>query len=185
MSAASTDAIFRNPGTIIKDPSSLTPGSYGGTTLGTTRMVRFREGVKTHPITAEEWGGQAADFIRSGEGAILAAILRGADVDAWTNVMTGTSTGTSGNPKTLPTLSTQAHRPGSLMSLRECKILFVPDSPQTYPAVLLYAAIPCVDESAQLSLSLDADFEIGAVWKCIPDASYRTFAIGKLEDLTL
>lgn len=186
MGSATPDRVIRCPGTLIKSPSSLTPGSYGGTVLGLTRLVVFREGVTAYPVTSEEWGGQAADFIRSGEGASLGAVLRGPDLDAWTAVMTGTSTGTvSGGPKTVPTFSTEAHRPGALLSARAFVLLFAPESPLEHPAVILYAAVPCVDPSRELSLSLDADYEVGAVFRSIPDASYRTFAIGKLEDLSL
>lgn len=182
MAIVSPDQVFRNPGTLIASPAQLV-APYGGTVLGATRVVRFREGVQHHPIHAPEYGGQVTDAVRAGPGASIAAILRGWDSDAALKVWTGAAAGaSSGEAAVKPLLSTDAHRPGSLLSLRSFVLLFVPDSPDIYPAIIIYNALPCIDPAQELALSLDADHETAAVFVSIPDASYRTYYKGKLED---
>jgi hypothetical protein len=183
MATPSADQVFRNPGRLIAAPSALT-APYGGTELGATRLVRFREGVDWHPITAPEYGGQIVDAVRAGPGASLAAILRGADDDAALKVWTGAAAAstTSGRTKVVPTLSVDADRPGSLMSLRSFVLMFVPDAPDDYPGLIFYNALPCMAAAAELALSLNEDEETAAVFLAIPDASKRTFYRGLLAD---
>jgi hypothetical protein len=177
------DQVFRNPGQLIANPAQLV-APYGGTVLGATRVVRFREGVQWHPISAQEYGGQTTEAVRAGPGAALAAILRGADADAWLAVWTGAAaaSSTSGQTKVAPVYTTEAHRPGALMSDRSLVLLFAPDAPESYPGVIIYKALPCIEAAQELSLSLDADHETAAVFVSTPDASKRTFFLGRLED---
>jgi hypothetical protein len=53
------------------------------------------------------------------------------------------------------------------------------------PMVLVRKAIPMVEETAMLQLSLKQELGIGVLFQAIPDSTGRLYDVGRRGDLTL
>lgn len=187
MSTANSRNIIRVPGRLYADPTDLSIAApYGGTALGIVRDSEFRFGIKTKLVTAEEWGGQTVEGIYGGETAIFVAVIRGYDDDMIRTVFMSTGLGESGNRRIRyePGNTGNVNRPGTKLSDKAFKLLFAPKNP-LHPAIILYRALPAVDEAASLQLSLSEEFGIAVAFYAIPDDSKRVYNIGLIGDLVL
>jgi hypothetical protein len=176
------------PGKIILDPTDLDAADpYGGTEFGFTRDQDFGFGQKDRPIRAEEFGCVVESVLGRAE-PIFAAVLRTWDDDALATVFPDTETGSSGRVIVHGRVKgSGVVRPGALVSGRAVKVLFVPESPDRYPWLILYRALPAIAETASLRLAVDESLGIGVVFRAIPDTSdpVRLYDIGYRGDLTL
>lgn len=179
--------ILRVPGRLCYNPTSLTTAyPHGGTGLGVVKTVRVKPYKVYHKITAEEFGSEAIDYVDGGESWILGAILRSFDKDALKLIFPSAVTGTITQEAVVahPAADT-AIRAGLLMSAKAVKLLFSPDDPARNPFLILYNAIPLIDESAEINLELDSDFTIGMLFAGIRSSAGKVMAMGLKEDLAL
>ena len=188
MAAPSVRDVLRIPGKLVINPSNINAAfPHGGTELGLVRDSEMRVGIKTELVHAEEWGGQPVEAVYCGETALYAAVLREWDDDAISNIFPNTAAGAiSGNRSILGSVAGSGiNRAGTLLSSKSFVLLFSPKAVDRHPMVILRKAIPMVEESSMLQLSLAEELGIGVVFQCVPDANDKLYDIGKREDLTL
>lgn len=187
MSVAVTRKVLRIPGRLCADPSDLTAAfPHGGTALGITRDAEFRFGASKHVITAEEWGNIPCEVIVGGETAVMGCVLREFDNDMVKKVFLNPATGSSSGDQVINSKAPAATlKPGYRLSLKGFKLLFSPKSVDTHPHILMYNALPILDEAALVQASLAEELGIAVAFHAVPDSSGRVYAIGKREDLTL
>lgn len=186
MATANVRNIIRLRGRLCLNPTDLTADfPHGGTALGLTRSGIFHPGVKTVLNEAEEWGGVVSKAYYAGEKPFLAAVLREFDNDALAAVFPNTSAGSVTGDRVITTSpgdDTQ-NRAGYDLTGKAGKLLFSPANPDRHPFILLYYAIPAIQESAELQLSMAQEVGIGVVWWAGVDASDRSVKIGRRADL--
>jgi hypothetical protein len=184
MASAESGKVIRLGGRLCSGPTDLSLAfPHGGTALGMISEAIFQPNLQRAQITAEEFGGETVDVVVMAETVILGCLLRGVDSDAWTTVWEDTTAGSSsGEPVVDYPGSTRA---GTLGSARAVKILYSPDDLQNDPAILLYSAIPILDETAELALSISQEMVVRVVFQGIRDGSGNVYQIGRLEDLTV
>ena len=188
MSAPDVRDVLRVPGKLVINPTDITAAfPHGGTEIGLVRDSQLRFGYRTDLVHAEEWGGQPVESVYCGEVALFAAVLREWDDDALSNVFPNTGTGAiSGNRTILGRVSGGSfNRAGYLLSGKSFVLCFSPRSVDRHPMVIVRKAIPMVEETALLQLSLAEELGIGVVFQAIPDSSGRLYDVGKRGDLTL
>ena len=155
---------------------------HGGTALGLTAEVNFRPVQRMREVRAEEFGGEVVEIIVGREDVVLAATIRGWDSDALQRVFVRTAAGTSGERVVSYPGSVRA---GTLGSDRSVVLLFSPRNTEHHPAILIYRAVPIVDESVSIPLAQKREIVAQVVFRGIRDASDRVYACGRLEDLSL
>ena len=188
MSTGSVRDVLRVPGKLVINPTDITAAfPHGGTELGLTRDSEMRFGIKTELVHAEEWGNQPVESVYCGESAVFAAVLREWDNDALSNIFPNTGTGSVSGDKTIlgRVDGVGVNRAGYLLSGKSFILLFSPKSVDRHPMVIIRKAIPMVEESSLLQLSLAEELGIAVVFQAIPDSSDRLYDVGKREDLTL
>lgn len=186
MATANVLNIRRIHARLVADPTNLsTAFPYGGTALGLAKEMHFRPKVRSRPITAEELGRQTIDVLYAGESATFAAVLRDYDDDALAAIWQQTETGSTGRTSLLLKPKTGSPRAGSLGSARSIKLLVAPTDEERDPFLILYRAIPLVEDSADLSFAIKDELGIGVVFFGIPDSSDRVYAVARKEDLSL
>lgn len=192
MADANVRDILRVPGRLYINPSDITaaPPFGSGTAIGLTRDVEFRMGLRTGVVTAEEWGSAPVEVVHSGEAAVLACVLREWDDDAIALVFPNTGAGAlSGNATVLGrSFGAGVNRAGYLLSAQSAVLLFAPlslDGTPAHPMVIVRKAIPMVEETAMLQMSLAEELGMGVVFQAIPDSSGRLYDVGARDDLTL
>lgn len=182
MAAPASSSIIRVPGDLIWEPSNLGAARpYGGTYLGQTRDKEFHPRPKTRDIWAEEMGC-VVDTVYAGEECVFKAVLRYPDADALAQVFPN-GYGTMGWRFRIT--GSGAVRPGTMLSTNAGKLLFASRAPAAHPSILIYNAIPCYDETAQLNLSLGEEYGVGVVFKGTVDSSGRVYDHNLLASLSL
>jgi hypothetical protein len=174
------------PGRLVKDPTNLAIAyPYGGTELGLTTAMIFKPGIQSRQHGAEEFGGAIVESTYVGEVATFCCALRGFDADAlarvFPNVVTGAATGKTG----VSASAGGANLPGYRMSGKAFKLLWVPDDTVENHGLLIYNAIPGVEETAELALSISEEFGIPVFFMASPDASKRLYQMAAFDDLAL
>lgn len=185
MAAASPANILRLRGRLVASPTNLGAAyPHGGTEIGLVRDARFKYGVITQEITAEEYGGTATEAVYAAESAVFAGIARDYDNDMIARLFPNTATGGSGFAR-VDHLATDA---GRLLSSDSIVLLFAPAATNAttgHPHILVYNAVPVLDAAAELQLHAGAEAGVAFVFRCVPDASSRIYAIGRRGDLSL
>lgn len=182
MSLPNARDVMRSPGRLSIAPTALGVFPHGGTALGIVRAIEIIPNIKYHPVTAEEYGGIVVDQVLASESWVLAALLRSLDDDAIANLFPNTAAGSVSQRRVINAPGTV--RAGSLRAASAVKLVFTPDSPDL-PFVVLYRAIPMVDEAAKLTMAAGDALEIGVVFHAVYDGSTRMVSMGRAEDLTL
>lgn len=177
--------ILRVPGRLIKNPTNLsTTSPYGGTELGVVRNVVFTPGIRTEKLIAEEWGTPIGAIVAS-ETPVLACALRSWDNDLIASIFPNVRTASSGEVGVQGTVAAGVNRTGYDMEAKAFKLLFAPLAPQQHRAILIYNAIPLVDEQAQLDLSLGREFGIGLMFLATPNPNGYLYDMDWISNLTL
>lgn len=187
MSAPSIRNVFRFPGRLISSPTNLSAAHpYGGTELGIARDMIFRFGQVSTESEAEEFGRVVAVTL-AGEKAALMCVLRTYDNDAISAVFPNTSAPSKGRHRVINGRASGSgiDRAGFDLDSMAIKLLFVPHAVEEHPAILVYNAVPILDESAELQMAIGEEFGIALAFKATPDATGRDYSIGSLSDLTL
>jgi hypothetical protein len=189
VAAPSAQNILRVSGTLVMNPTNLAIAPpHGGTILGLTRSMIFKPGIKTTQVTAEELGGTAVEAYYTGENVVFTAILREFDPDAINAIYPEASLASSGDPlfQYQPDGAHQ-ERPGSRLSAKSFKLLFVPKAFDTHPYILIYKALPAVDETVEIMLAFNHEVSIPVMFFGIPDdaSSRKVYQMGRREDISL
>ena len=188
MATANVRNVLRMPARLAINPTNLTAGStfpHGGTALGLARRIVFYPNTKTDIATAEEWGGIVTKAYYAGEKPYLAAVLREFDNDALNNIFPNTTTGTITQDRFIrstPGTSGQ-NRHGYDLTGKVVKLLAAPISPNHHRGILIWYAIPAMEETMELRMSLNDEIGLGVVWWAGLNSGNQCWAIGKLPDL--
>lgn len=171
-------------GSLCVNPTDLTAAfPHGGTAIGNTRDEDFRPGLRTR-INRSEFMGVAVEEYHAGWDPIFLCVFRDWDADAlplvWPDVDTS---GT--NPMIRGRVSTNAARPGKAMSDLAVKLCFSPRALDSDRFIVLYKAMPIIQEDGQIVVNLGAELGVGMMWRGIPDATGRLFDVGTRTDITL
>lgn len=184
MAASNPRDILTIPGRLVMNPSSLLtsyPGS--GTGLGIVQDIIITLEQPYKSIQAEEFGGQTVEGMISREGCVLGAILRSWDRDALAKLFPNTTvTSTSERRKISAPGSV---RPGEKLSDRSCVLVFWPDDTDRHPFFVMRRALPCIKETADISMRMDQEYGIPVIFFGIQDTSSRLYDFGPKESITL
>lgn len=193
---ATVDArkVLRAPGRLAYGCTNLALAwPHGGTGLGNVRGIVLRYARTDFRVTAEEFGFEPVEVIQGGESWSVGAVLRDADDDAYSKLFPNTAAGTTTQHKVVT--APGSVRAGALGSARGVVLVFTPEGAThakaaatpdvAVPFVVLYRAIPMVEESAEVALTRSADVALPAIFVGIRDSSDRMLAMGRRADLTL
>lgn len=188
MSAPSTSSIIRVPGVLIWNPTDLGQSEpYGGTYIGQVRGIRFAANPKYRTIW-DETTGSVIESIYGGEGPCeLHAIARYPDSDFITTVAPKSiSSGSAGVAFTFrPGGTTGNTRAGTAMGTRAGKLLFAPKAVNAHPMVLLYNAMPFIEEDMELRLSLKEEWGLGVRFVGTADSNGKVYIHGRRAAITI
>lgn len=188
MSSALVRKILHIPGRLCIDPTNLALAfPHGGTAIGLTRDAECRFGIKTSLVTAEEWGGAPIEGFYTGEVAVFAFVFRSLDNDGMAAIFPNTATGSATGNIVIEgrTSGAGVDRAGTALSTKAVKLLFSPKAVDRQPMVLLRNAIPLVEETTMLQMSISEEVGIGVVFQALPDSSGKLYDVGERNDLTL
>lgn len=183
MATSNVRNIFKTPGRLFMNPTSLTVEANYGTELGTFRQAFLTIDQPYQWIEAEEYGGQKVDGVVTKEGCSIGALLHSWDADLIQKLFPNTAAGDTTHRRRVVSPSTI--RPGELMSTRAMVLYFVPDDPVRHPSFLMRRAIPATEEQFQVALKIDEEFGIPVVFYGIRDANGNLYDWGLPHDLTL
>ncbi len=188
MATSNPRNIRRFRGRLTWNPTDLTTVfPHGGTELGLVRDSRFRFGIATEEIRAEEWGNVPTEYVYKGSSAFLAAILREFDNDALGVIFPDTPTGSATSDQILrgAVSGSGVTLGGTLLSIQSGVLVVSPESPETQEFLVLYNAIPMPEETAELQISAGEELGMAVVFRAVPDVTHRMWNIGKRRDLSL
>lgn len=189
MATASPLRIVEQSGLLYAGVTSLSSANYGGTCLGYVKDLEFRFNRRQQIVTAEEWGGAPVDAIDLGDGGIIAGILRGLDPDALNKAFPNTAAGTSSGERVIKGAVNGTLRPGNSLYDKAFKLLFAPDDVARGTFIVVYKAIPLVDEAAAMQTRLGAELGVAVAFMAVPDTTTgttkQTYSIGRKEDISL
>jgi len=174
---------LRKPGRLCHTPTDLSAAwPHGGTGLGNVTAAKlYVQTTGSRVVVAEEFG-EVVETIKGGRSVWLAVSLRDWDADSLALVWSKTAGSISGNPL-LSIPSTP--RAGRLGSSDAKKILWTPRDQTNGVAVLLYAAIPELDEELVVRFSVFSEMMQAVVFRAVRNSSDNIAQIGTLADFTL
>lgn len=190
MSAPNVNRIVMNRGVLYADVTSLTAANYGGTALGEIRDIELRFLKRNQVVTAEEWGGKAVNWYSLGEECVIAGILRGGtDPTALNKVFDNSTAGTSSGERVVKGAVNGTVRAGYALDAKAFKLLFAPDDTARGQFVVVYKAIPLIEEAAIQQMRLGAEQGIAVSFWGIPETSVGStkavYQMGRKEDLAI
>lgn len=192
MSSPNPRNVIKLRGRLVAAPTDLTsPYPHGGTELGLVNNGRFVLGMRQKVITAEEFGQQTVEVLQAGTGnAVLLAVLRSFDNDLLPRIFPSTVAGASSGDQVIQSDASAggvgtAPQSDFLGADRGFVLFYSPDDVDLNPSILLYNAIPALQESAEIQINLASEMSFAVAFHAAHDASFRNYRIGKREDLTL
>jgi len=188
MATADIHTVLQVPGRLVINPTNLSAAyPYGGTELGAVHQIAARRVAATYDIAAMEYGGAIVEAVQGGENWAVGAYLRQFDNDAIAAVFPNTSTGTTTKRVGVKHWMNAGSpvRPGSLLSARSVKLLFVPYDVDRHRAVYLYRALPRVEEVWEMALAVDSRVEVPVLFVGIPDSNGKVAVVDYLREITL
>ena len=184
MGSSSPPTVIRAPGRLVMAPTDLSIAfPYGGTELGSVRMVTWQKYAVDFALTAEEFGFEPVEFNQAGEVYGLGAFMRGVDDDVVGSLFPNTSTGATSQHKVVTWPG--ANRAGSWRSAAGVKLLFAPYNTRDVDAIIMYRAVPMVEASARVPLEWVEEYGFPAVFAGIRDASGNGGQKCRLSDMTV
>ena len=181
--------IVQQSGALYADPTSLASVAGYGTCLGYVKDLEFQFRKRNQPITAEEWGGKIVDQIDLGSEAVIAGVLRGTDPDALGKVFPNTATGSTSYGRLVKLSAAGDDRAGRSLFGSAFKLLFVPDDTDRGEFIVIYKAIPLVEEQASMAIRLGTEMGIAVAFMGAPDTATGTTKavaqIGRKEAISL
>lgn len=165
---------LRIPGRLCADPTNLAGAfPHGGTDLGLVSEQRFRLNAERGEVRAEEFGGEATEYVIAGQSPVYAAFLTGLDSNMLAKIFESGFKYPGSNA------------PGTLGSARGFKLLFSPRDTVNHPGLIVYNAVGLPDVAAELSFATNLDTGLLVVFKGLRSASGNIYQVDKLGALTL
>ena len=186
MSTAVANEILHVPGHLIKNPTNLTaPPDFGGTELGNTAEIVLRVVHRSLELRGEEYASEIVEIIEGSDDIAIACFLRGFDKDALTTIFRNSSISTKTDKPIITWPGATA--PSTLGSSKAFKLLFAPDSTEAVPGLILYNAIPLVQEVAEMRFAFDLSDELGVpvIFRAIRNTPGKLAQMALLEDMSL
>lgn len=186
MATPASGSIQRVPSRLIWAPTNLaTAEPYGGTYLGTCRDLELTPQPILRPIF-DETSGSFIDTIYCGEKVLFKAVVRYPDNDFISTVAPKSISGSSGYHWLFrPGGTTSNTRAGTSLGTRSGVLLIAARAPLAHPSILIYNAVPAIDETAKLQMSFGEEYGLACCFYGIPDSSGRIYDTGFLADLSL
>ena len=144
--------------------------------------MEFRFGLSEEVLVAEEWGTPIASITKR-EYAVMAGVLRSFDSDMYSVLLPNVEIGESTKRLVIAGLVNSGNRTGYDMSGKAVKLLFSPFAVNDVPMILLYNAIPQVDDAAKLSLQIGDEYGLAFMFLAAPDSRGWTYRVGNRDDL--
>ena len=184
MGTANARLIRRVPGRLVKDPTDLSIAfPFGGTPLGITGAMEFRPAIQTTQ-TQDEMIGRTIQTVVTAEQPVFAGVVRDSDPDIFKLVFLNTKDGDQGVVVKGRAFGTGAsNRAGFNLRDRGFKLLFAPLAVDSEDHILMYHAVPQVDESAALQKSIANENNMAVIFEAQPDDTGRDYDIGRRDDL--
>lgn len=183
MSAPNVSNIYRSPGRLVKNPTSLTSAyPFGGTELGIARDMAFKPMIATRKLIAEEFKSPV-EVILTGTQAVMTGVMRTWDNSMMSTLFPEVTTSSAGDVGIVDTVA--GARPGYPLTRKACVLLFSPLAVDLHKSILIYNAVPIVDEAFEMRLSLAEEFGLPFAFQAIPDAYGRSYAIDLRANLSL
>ncbi len=184
MAIARQDNILRIPGRLIAAPTDLTIASpFGGTELGMASDVIWRPNLRRKEIRAEEYGGEIVDQVKTGQSPQLGMFIRGFDPAMILKIFEGSSVSSDTGQPNIDYPTDEA--PGTLASATGFKLLYAADNKEEHPSILIYNALPLLEEASEVRFSRKSEFGVPVLFHGVRDGSNRIYQVGPLEDLAL
>ena len=186
MSAPRTRDILRVPGRLVLNPTNIAAAyPHGGTELGVCRDVVFRPGIRTERLIAEEYKVPVG-LVVTDEEAVLAGVLRTWDNDLINALFQNVQTSGAGDVGILGRVSgAGVNRAGYNLVNKAAKILFSPQAVDHHRHVVLYNAVPMLDETLELQHSIGEEFGLAFMFLATPDPQGRTYTQDLRDNITL
>jgi len=187
MASGDVARTIRAPGRLVINPTQAFDGGtfpYGGTEIGNVNQMMLLP-LGTGFRVEYEALGEAGDVLEAGNEYIVSCFLHGWDDDAVALALTaGAEVGAvSGHGVYYEPGSAT---PGaSAYEARKRVVAYIPDDPIHVPGILLYAAIPDWDASAELAFQRNAVLGIPLAFDCLRDAAGDILRVGRIVDLAL
>ncbi len=182
MAAKTHTNIHKVTGQLCVGPTDLgTAFPHGGTALGAFHKFHIRHGLTYAPVVAEEYA-QAVEFVLVQDNLRVGCFIRGWDNDALATVFPNTTVGGSSGDRVINWPG--ANATGTLRASSGVKLLFTADR-SDLPSLIVYRAVPLIDEQESLKLSILRELQMPVVFEGLRDGSGRVAAMGRLEDLSL
>lgn len=170
---------------VCLNPTDLSAAfPHGGTALGFTGKHIFYPNVLSRELTREEYGGSVDEVAYLAERAILALVMRDFDVDHLAAAFPNTAT-VNGHTVIRGGFATGQEQPGYSLTSLAAKVLLSPEDVDAHEGVLLFNAVPVIDEDLAATYSITSEQGLALSWVALPDGTGRTFEFGKLAGMTL
>jgi hypothetical protein len=186
MAAPNVRNVIRVPGRLVKDPTNLQAAyPHGGTELGIARTMEYRPGIETQELIAEEWKRPIgvvvtmerpvmAGVLRTWDNSMMAALFHNTQTDAFGEVgIVGSSQGAGIN------------RAGYDLKEKGIVLFFSPHAVDDHRCIIFYNAVPVIEESARIGLSIKEEFGIPFFFTAMPDRQGRDHKVDLRANLTL
>lgn len=169
-------------GRIVANPTNLGAAfPYGGTELGAVAEMEYQVGIVTTRLKAGEFG-VVVDKLRTAEFAIFSCFMRTWDADM-VSVIFPNYVNTGAGYKFVANDSTK--RTGMWESSRAISFLFVPIRPTVQRAIYFRAALPCLEETAKMSLAAGQEAQLPVMFESVPSDNGLGHHHNLLANITL
>lgn len=184
MATADQREAMRIVGRLCSGPTDLAAAfPHGGTALGMVTRATFRVGLRRRVHLGLEYGNEPIEVTRGGQTAVLGVLIRGYDNDMWSRIFTGTTAGAE-TGKTVAAYP-GSNRAGRLGSDDAVTLLYSPRDTEKHPALIIYRAVPLLEETAEMRFSMNEEFGVPGLFLGLRNASGSVWRMGRLEDLAL
>lgn len=178
------DKSLRVPGRLCADPTGISSFPHGGVDLGEALRVELVPSQSVRPIIAEEYGGEAVDYIIRNQEVSLVCLMRGFPTEMMSRVWPGGS-GSGATAKVNYPGAGAADR-GYLGSTRSFKILFSPQDTVNHCGIILYEAVPLFTETSQMQAMVTEELGMAVVLRGLRRASDEKVAeVARLASISL
>lgn len=185
MSAGNLQRVRHRYGRLCINPNSLSSAfPHGGTAIGEYREMRFDPQEEFAILTAEEYRATIA-VIAAGRRPMLRAVLRDWDTDALSYIWPNTTAGGTSGDRTIDINAFETGKVRDGAELSGVVLCFSPYDLENSRMLLMYKAVPRVDEAASVQMNLPDESDLAIVFEAIPDSSGRFVRDGLREDLAL
>lgn len=183
MAAPNVDNIYRSPGRLVANPTNLLlPYPHGGTELGIARDVLFKPNISVRELMAEEFR-HPVEVLTTGVRPIIAGVMRTWDDAMMSNLFYATQQDSFGRVGLKHNAVT--NRAGGRLTSKAISLLFSPTSVNVRKHILIYNAVPVVEETFEMKLSLAHELGIPFFFLGLPDSQGRTYVVDFRTNITL